>query len=182
MVCWCIQDLLWWESWVLMLPSNLGFYCFCSYACLLPSDYLKSSLPSLYLIGACLSCNPCWVRISLIPSFSVILWFWNLVMLRFWVCQSSCHSSFLWDPEIQVWPSSWDPGILRSSVCLSTVWKWYFLWRLWGCQLSLKPRVYQCWLEGTGATAQARFLHPCSCWPLALPVVLEQMLCSYQWY
>jgi hypothetical protein len=27
-------------NWVLMILSNLDFYCLCSYACLLPSDYL----------------------------------------------------------------------------------------------------------------------------------------------
>jgi hypothetical protein len=36
----CIQDLLWWKNWVLMMPSNLGFCCVCSYTYLLPSDYL----------------------------------------------------------------------------------------------------------------------------------------------
>jgi hypothetical protein len=31
LVCWGIQGLLWWESWVLMMPSSLGFYCLCSH-------------------------------------------------------------------------------------------------------------------------------------------------------
>uniref|UniRef100_A0A0V1IUH3 Uncharacterized protein n=1 Tax=Trichinella nativa TaxID=6335 RepID=A0A0V1IUH3_9BILA len=30
-VCLGIQDLLWWENWVLMLPSQIGFFCLCSY-------------------------------------------------------------------------------------------------------------------------------------------------------
>jgi hypothetical protein len=86
------------------MPSNLGFCCFCPYACLLPSDYLKCSLPSIYLIGACPSCNPSWVRTSQSPAFFEVLWFWDPVMVRFWVCHSSWQSSFIGDP-----------GILRSS-------------------------------------------------------------------
>ena len=58
----CIQDLLWWDSLVLMMPSSLGFCCFCSYTCLLLSDYLKCLQPSICLIGACPSCNPSWFR------------------------------------------------------------------------------------------------------------------------
>jgi hypothetical protein len=42
------------------------------------------------------------------------LWFCDPVNLRFWVCQSSWESSFLWDPKILLWPSSWDHGILES--------------------------------------------------------------------
>jgi hypothetical protein len=45
------------ESLVLMTQSNLGFCCFFSYACLLPSDYFKYLLSSIYLIGACPSYN-----------------------------------------------------------------------------------------------------------------------------
>ena len=108
----CTQDLLCWENCVLMMPSNLNFCCLCSYACLPPSDYLKCSLPSIYLTGASPSCNPRWVGIPQSPAFSVILWFWDPVNLRSWVCQSTWQSSFLWDHEILVWPSSWDPGNL----------------------------------------------------------------------
>jgi hypothetical protein len=25
---WCVQDLLWWENWILMMPSNLGFVAY----------------------------------------------------------------------------------------------------------------------------------------------------------
>jgi hypothetical protein len=59
-------------SLVLMMPSNLGFCCFCSYACFLPSDYLKCLLPTIYLIGACPSYNPSWFRTLQSPAFSVI--------------------------------------------------------------------------------------------------------------
>jgi hypothetical protein len=106
--------LLWWESLVLMMPSNLGFCCFCSFACLLPSDNLKYLLTSIYLIGACLSYNPSWFGAPQSPAFSVILWSRAPVNLRFWVCQFFWQSSFLWDPEILVWPSSCYPGILES--------------------------------------------------------------------
>ena len=47
-------------------------------------------------------------------AVSVILWFWDPVTLRFWVCQSSWESSCLWDPEILMWSSSCDPVILWS--------------------------------------------------------------------
>jgi hypothetical protein len=67
----CIQDLIWWKNWVLMTPSNLDFFCFCSYSFLLPSDYLKCSLP----LRSCPSYNACWVRTPQSPAFSVTLWF-----------------------------------------------------------------------------------------------------------
>ena len=108
LVWWCVLDFLWWENWFLITPRNLGFCCICSYTCLSPSDYLKCSLPSLYLIRACPSCNPSWVR----TPQSLSLWFWDPGILRFWVCQSSWESSCLWDPEILVWPNSWDPEML----------------------------------------------------------------------
>lgn len=141
-----------------------GFCCFCSCACLRTSDYLKCSLPSIYLIGACLSCNPDLVRTPQNPAFFVILWFWDPVMLRFWVCQSSWQSSFLWDPEILVWPSSWDPEILRSWMCESA-WKWYLLWGVVGLSTEFETKVDQCQLEGIQASGWAGFLCPCSCWP-----------------
>jgi hypothetical protein len=78
-----------------------------------PSDYLYY-LPSLYLTGACPSCDPGWVRTPQRSAVSVILWFWDPVILRSCVCQSSWQSSCFWDPEILMWPSSWNPGVLRS--------------------------------------------------------------------
>ena len=182
LVWWCIQDMLWWESWVLMLPSNLGFCCFCSYAYLPPSDYLKSSV---YLFGACPSCNPSWFTTSQSSAFFVILWFWDPGMLRLWVHQSSWQSSFLWNPEILVWPSSWDPGIkdLRSKILgvfehlevvppLATI----------GLSAKFKTKVDHHWLEGTWTTDQAGFNCLCSSCPLAPLVLLEQMLCStHRW-
>jgi hypothetical protein len=40
LVCWIIQSLLWWQNWVLMMPSSLRFCSLCSCTCLLPSSYL----------------------------------------------------------------------------------------------------------------------------------------------
>jgi hypothetical protein len=71
-------------------------------------------LPTIYLIGVWSSCNPSWFRTHQSAAFSVILWFQDPVNLRFWVCQSSWQSSFLWDPEIVVSLSSLYPGILES--------------------------------------------------------------------
>jgi hypothetical protein len=70
--------------------------------------WLSLVLPAL-AISDCPSCNLCCVRTPQGPT--VILWFWNLLILRFWVCQSS---TCLWNPEILVWPSSLDLGILWS--------------------------------------------------------------------
>jgi hypothetical protein len=52
--------------------SNVGFYCFCSCTCFLPSDYLTCSLSLLYLIGVC-PCNPSSIRTPQSPAFSVAL-------------------------------------------------------------------------------------------------------------
>jgi hypothetical protein len=51
-------------------------------------------------------------------QLSVLLWYWDPVILRPWICQSSSESRFIWDPEILVWPSFWDPVISE----LSGVW------------------------------------------------------------
>ena len=106
--------MLWWESWVLMMLSNLGFCCFCSYACLLPSNYLKCSLPSIYMIRPCPSCNPGCVRTPQSSAVSVIL--------------GSCDPEILGvsellgvklplgpsDPSVTKFRGSWDPGCVRA--------------------------------------------------------------------
>ena len=61
------------ENWVLMMPSNLGFCCLCSYTCILPSDYLWCYLPLLYLTGAHPSCDPGCVRAPGSQAASVTL-------------------------------------------------------------------------------------------------------------
>jgi hypothetical protein len=166
--------LLWWESLVLMMPSNLGFCCFCSYACLLPSDYLKCLLPSIYLIGASSSCNSSWFRTPQSPAFSVILWFQDPVNLRFWVCQSSWQSWSLWDPEILVCPSSWNPKILGMLQHLEVV----SLLGTLVLSAAFETKVDQHWPEGIGAAGQAGLLCPCSCCHRPLMIVLGQMLVS----
>jgi hypothetical protein len=94
LVGWCIQDMLCWENYALMMQINLNFCCFCFYASLLPSGYLYCYLPLLYLTRVCPSCDPGYVRTPQSPAVSVILWFW--------VFQSFWESSYLWDPEILV--------------------------------------------------------------------------------
>jgi hypothetical protein len=59
-------------------------------------------------------CNPGWVRTPQSSPVSVILWSCDPLILIFWVCQSSWESSCLLDPEMLVWPSSWNPVILGS--------------------------------------------------------------------
>ena len=174
---------LWWESLVLMMPSNLGFCCSCSYACFLSSGYLKCLLLSIYLIGACCSYNSGWFRSPQSSAFSVILWFRVPVNLRsgcFRVLGSQVFSETLRSccdqaPGILV---SWNPKIL--------------------CLLYIAPRsgassrdsgagvfetkVYQHWSEGTRAAGQAGLLCPCSCCHTPIMIGLEQMLCStHQW-
>ena len=60
-----------------MMLYNLGFYCLCSYACLLPSGYLWCYLPLLYLT----SCDPGYVRTPQSQAISVILGFCDPVIL-----------------------------------------------------------------------------------------------------
>jgi hypothetical protein len=161
------------------MPSNLRFCCFFSYACLLPSDYIKGLPPSIYLIGACPSYNPSWFRAPQNTAFSVILWLQAPGNLKFWVCQSSCQSSFLWDPEILVWPSSCyplscNPMILGALQCLEVVSP------LRTVELSglFETNVNQYWLEGTRVSGQAGLPCPCSCCHRPVTLGLEQMLCS----
>jgi hypothetical protein len=118
--------LLWWESLVLMMPSNLGFCCFYSYDCLLPSDYLKYLLSSIYLIGACPSYNPSWFRAPQSPAFSVILWCGLL-----WTWESGCVRVLGSQVPLRPWNTgvtklllSWDPVVKdpgRVLQCLEVV-------------------------------------------------------------
>ena len=154
LVWWYIQDLLWWKSWVLMMTSNLGFCCFYSYACLLPFDYFKCSLPSII-----------WLEpvFPLIPVESELL----RVQLSLWSC----------DPEILMWPSSWDPGILGVRVpgsCTSSGDSGAVCWVQNQYRPQLTWRNLRHWSVG--------FLCLCSSWDQALPILFEQMLCpTHQW-
>jgi hypothetical protein len=42
--------LLWWENWVLMMPSSLGFCCLCSCPCLVISSVSWSYCHCLWLV------------------------------------------------------------------------------------------------------------------------------------
>jgi hypothetical protein len=63
-VCWGIQCSLWWENWVVMTPSSLGFCCLYSCPCLSPSGLLM--LVGLAISDCGLSFLQAWV--------SVLLW------------------------------------------------------------------------------------------------------------
>jgi hypothetical protein len=104
----CIEDLLWWETWALMMPSNL----------------MLVSLPPTI-----------WLSLVL-PAFTI--YDWSLSFLWSWLCQNStefsclCDSGILGscDPEIlgvsellkinlplRSWgPEIWDPGILDPGI------------------------------------------------------------------
>jgi hypothetical protein len=117
LVWWCIWDLLGWENGVLMMPSNLGFCCLCSYACLMPSDCLQYYLPLLYLTEACPSCDTDCFRIPQSPAVSVILLFWHPEILSV--------SEFL---EVRLPLGPWDPGVtmLLGSCDPVILWSWAF--------------------------------------------------------
>ena len=87
--------------------TNLGF---CASILILASCHLiiciwLETVPPVILV------------VSEILKVLLSLWFWDSGILRSWVCLNSWESSSLWDPEILVWPSSWDPVIL---------WSWAF--------------------------------------------------------
>ena len=123
-----------------MFPINLGFCCLCSCTCLLTSGYMECYLISLSLTGSSPSWDSGCVTTPQSPAVSVILWFWDLVIMRSWVCQSSWESICLWDPEILVWPSSWDPVTLVVSELLRVQLSLWFcdlvILRSWVCQSS----------------------------------------------
>ena len=112
-VWWCIQELLWWENWVIMMPNNLGLCCLCSLTCLLPFDFLQCYLPLLYQTGACPSFYPVCLRTPQSAPVSVILWFWDPVNLKSWACQGSWVGVKLplepWDPGVTKILTSCDP-------------------------------------------------------------------------
>jgi hypothetical protein len=80
-VCCGIQSSLWWENWVLMIPSSLGFCCLCSCFCLSPSGYLLCYLVLLSLTVACPSCKPVCQTSSLQVEF-VYKELWRRVISR----------------------------------------------------------------------------------------------------
>jgi hypothetical protein len=72
------------------------------------------------------SYNPSWFRTSQSPAFSVILWLWDPVNLRFWVCQSSWQSNssetlkYWCDPTLVILGSCF-PKILGMLHCLEVM-------------------------------------------------------------
>jgi hypothetical protein len=95
------------------------------FLCLPPAIWLSLVLPALAISDwnlffpmILLVSELLWVKLSLWSCDSEILWFWDPGILRSWVCQSSWESSCLWDLEILVWRSSWDPVILAMLECL----------------------------------------------------------------
>jgi hypothetical protein len=165
------------------MPSNLGFCCFCSYACLLPSDYLKCLLPSIYLIGACPSYKPSWFRYTQSPAFSVVLWLWAPVNLKFWVCQSSWQSSSsetlkYWCDLAPVILGSCCRKILGVLQCLEVV----FSLRTVELSGLFKAKVNQNWSKGTQASDQEGLWCPCFCCHRPVTIGLELMFGStHQW-
>ena len=67
-----------------------------------------SEVVSVSVIVACPSFDPGCFRTPQNSAVAGILGFWDPLIFWSWVCQSSWESSCLWDPEILVWPSSWD--------------------------------------------------------------------------
>jgi hypothetical protein len=89
----CKQGSLWWENWVLMMPSILGFCCLCSCPCLSPSGYLWS------LTVTCPSCKPVcqysWETSSLREEFVYgELWY----TVNSWVQRETGRILFPTDP------------------------------------------------------------------------------------
>jgi hypothetical protein len=83
-----------------------------------PTIWISLVLPALTTSDWSLSFLWSW----LCQNSSELSWFCESVILgccdpkilRYWICQSSGELSYLWDPEILVWPDSWDPGKLWS--------------------------------------------------------------------
>jgi hypothetical protein len=165
------------------MPNILGFCCFCSYSCLLTSDYLKCSMPSIYLIGACPSCNLVdsellRVQLSLWSPDSGILWTWDSGCVRVLgnqVSSENLRSCCDQAPRILV---SWNTKILCVLEHLVVTSPLVTV----GMSAVLETNVDQLGPEGTRAPGQAGLLHPCSCYHRPLTIVLEQMLYStHQW-
>ena len=142
----CLSSVLWYPG--LVIVGGIGF-SWCQVT--LVSVAYVLMLASHHLIISSATCPryiwqepvlPVILVVSELLRVQLSLWFYNSVILRSWVCQSSWKSSCLWDPEILVWPSSWDPGILWSWACQSA-WEWNFLWVLWDWLRSLSPRSAQ---------------------------------------
>jgi hypothetical protein len=99
--------LLWWESLVLMMPSKLGSCCFCSYACLLPSDYLWLE-PVFSVIPV--ESEILRVQLSLRFCDSGILGCWDSGCVRVLGSQASSETLRSWCDQAPTILDSYDPG------------------------------------------------------------------------
>jgi hypothetical protein len=104
-----------------MMPNNLGFCCFCSYACILPSDYLKFLLLSIYLIGACPSCLIQGSSESYFLCDPVIPGSCEPEILDVSVFLAVKHSMRPWHPCVTNLLVSWNPKILGMLQCLAVL-------------------------------------------------------------
>ena len=146
------------------MPSNLGFCCFCSYACLLTSDYLKCLLPSIYLIGACLPIIPVdsgllRVQLSLWSFDCGILWTWDSGCVRVFGSQASSETLKYWCDPAPLILGSCCPKILSVLQCLEVVSP------LRTMELSglFETKVHQNRSKVTWASGQKGLWCPCSC-------------------
>ena len=174
----CIQDLLWWEYWVLMIPGNLGLDCV---ACVL-------MLASHHLV---ISSATCPGYIWLQPVLLVILVVSEL--LRVQLSLGSCDSGILgsWEPgcsraprsqdvsgTLRFWcdqaPGSGDPKHIRapgsgaSSVCCGI--------HFGVCTQGLLREPAQTDQKESMSLVWRSSCLPESCWPQLL-LVLGQMMC-----
>jgi hypothetical protein len=126
----CIQYFLWWKNWVLMMSSNLGFCCLCSYTCLLPSGYLYCHLPLLSLTRACSSCDPGCDKLLRIQLDSVTPWFSDPGLVRAPGSQAASGTLKSWYDQA---PRFYDPehvsapmilGMLGQVLWPPHLWSW----------------------------------------------------------
>jgi hypothetical protein len=157
--------LLWLEYWVLMMPSNLGFCCFCSYSCLPPSIISSATCP-------------CYIWLD--PVLPAILVLSELLRVPLSLCPlipGSCDPEILGVSEflgVRLPLGSWEPGVTKllwscDYGCVSVPGIWASSW-CWGQAAEFVYKVNWCGPEGTQATGWAG--------SQLLLVVLEQMLCS----
>jgi hypothetical protein len=165
------------------MPSNLGFCCFCSFTCLLPSDYPKSCCPQYIWLEPVLPIIPVdsgllRVQLSRWSCDSGRLWTWDSGWVRVLGSQAFCETLRSWCDQAPVILGSWNPKILGVLQCLEVVSP------LGTVVLSgvFQTKVYHHRSEETGTSGQAGLLCPCSCCHRPVTIGLEQMLSSsHQW-
>jgi hypothetical protein len=136
--------LLWWQNWVLKMPSSLGFSCLCSSACLLPIWVSLVLMVLLPLTLSSLLCNPVpqyfWVTSYL--CYRVIWVWWVVVHIQLWGAERGQKDSipslflvfvFWWLYETTLGPRNWrnwSGGLTCACRCVGTPWRpalscWY---------------------------------------------------------